>query len=337
MLNAFAFQPVDKPPLQYYLPDVGYYEHGEKLIRLCEQYPGDFGAYTPPAVIPAPPDGCLKDGAYYQCATDEWGTVCEYRVFGIMGHAVSFPLTDWARLDDYAFPAQPWYVTEPVETVCEMVRLHKEQYVFMDGGISLLERMSAIRGFENGLVDLYEDGMQINRLMDRLTDYYADRVKRLVAIGADGITLGDDYGTQRGLILSPELFRHAVKPRLARILKPAVDAGLYVHFHSCGYIEALLDDFKDLGVTSIWPQLPLFDMKRLRDRLRDLHIAIQIHTDRSNTMTHGTPHDVRALVEQEMRVFDIFNGGAWMYVEPDTGFPFTNIETLVKTIARYRK
>ena len=77
-------------------------------------------------------------------------------------------------------------------------------------------------------------------------------------------------------------------------------------------------------------------MHKLCDRLRDLRIAIQIHTDRSMVMTHGTPTQVKSLVEEEMKLFDIYNGGSWMYVEPDTGFPFENIKILVETIKSFK-
>jgi len=337
VMNAIHFKPVDKAPMLYCPSDAGYYEHGEKLIRLYETHPDDFGGFSRPAVIPAPREGTVVNGAYYDRRTDEWGTEWEYRVFGMMGHAIGFPLKDWDRLNDYVFPAQPWYMTDRLDIAMQKVNARKERYLFWDGSVALLERLSALRGFENCLMDLYEDSEEVNIFLDRLTDYFAQRVTRLVCLGADGITLADDFGTQNSLILSRELFRSALKPRFKRILRPAVDAGLYIHLHSCGYIWDLLDDFKDLHVTSIWPQLPLFDMERLRDRLRELGMALQIHTDRAGVMTSGSPMQVKALAKEEMRVFDILNGGSWMHVETDTGFPFENVETLVKTISGYRR
>ena len=161
-------------------------------------------------------------------------------------------------------------------------------------------------------------------------------VERSVKAGVDGISMGDDYGSERGMVMSPACWRRFIKPRLARMLKPAVDAGLDIHFHSCGQISAILEDLRELGVTSIWPQLPAYNMQELAERCRSLGLAVAIHTDRARTMTYGTPQDVRELVKREFDVFRMLEGGSWFYVEADNGFPFANIEALVETIAQWR-
>jgi hypothetical protein len=53
-------------------------------------------------------------------------------------------------------------------------------------------------------------------------------------------------------------------------------------------------------------------------------------------MTHGTPREVRDLVLREYEVFRMAQGGAWFYIEADNGFPFENLEALVKTIIELR-
>jgi hypothetical protein len=115
-----------------------------------------------------------------------------------------------------------------------------------------------------------------------------------------------------------------------------VDADLDVIFHSCGMILPILDDLREIGVNAIWPQLPLYDMANFAARCKGLGIAVAIHTDRANTMTYGTPGQVRALVEREYETFRMWEGGSWFYVEADNGFPYENIEALVNTIAQWR-
>jgi hypothetical protein len=53
-------------------------------------------------------------------------------------------------------------------------------------------------------------------------------------------------------------------------------------------------------------------------------------------MTFGTPSEVRDLVKREYETFRMHEGGSWFYVECDNGFPFENMEMLVRTIAEYR-
>ena len=77
-------------------------------------------------------------------------------------------------------------------------------------------------------------------------------------------------------------------------------------------------------------------MRDLAGRCRALGLAVAIHTDRANTMTFGTPEQVRELVRREYETFRMWEGGSWFYVEPDNGFPFENIAALVQTIAEWR-
>ena len=53
-------------------------------------------------------------------------------------------------------------------------------------------------------------------------------------------------------------------------------------------------------------------------------------------MTGGTAADVRELVLREYETFGLEDGGGWFYIEADNGFPYANIEALVKTVKELR-
>jgi len=78
-------------------------------------------------------------------------------------------------------------------------------------------------------------------------------------------------------------------------------------------------------------------METLAKRCRELELAVEIHTDRANIMTYGTPAQVRDLVYREFETFKMMDGGAWFYIEADNGFPYANLEALVQTIAELRE
>ncbi len=67
-----------------------------------------------------------------------------------------------------------------------------------------------------------------------------------------------------------------------------------------------------------------------------MQIAIALHTDRANTMTYGTPEEVRALVKKEFEIFRPDEGGSWFYIEPDNGMPFENLQALIEQVYSYR-
>jgi uroporphyrinogen decarboxylase len=331
VFNAIKGKPVDRPAVQYLYTPVGFYEHGEKLNDLYARYPGDFEPFERRPIPVLPPEAFDEEGRYFERITDEWGVTQEYRVFGIMGRAVDFPVKDLAHAGAYAFPPMPLCVSDPAAYKQKLSENKKNHFALGNGG-GILERMWAIRGFENLMMDLYEDSAEINSLMDRLADYHRIQIEAQVAAGVDGIAFGDDYGTQTGLLLSKDIFRHAIKPRLARMMEAPRKAGIPIHFHSCGRVLDLFDDFKDLGISSLWPQLPVYDLRELRNALQFYGFSIAIHTDRAVTMTSGTPGDVREKVGLENEIFKPRDGGAWFYLEADTGFPFENIKTLVEAV-----
>ena len=335
VINAITRKKVDRPAVQYAYFGPGYFEHGEKLNDLYEKYPGDFCAFARQPIPVVPPESFDPDGRYHVIAKDDWGATYEYRVYGMMGHAYNFPIKSKEDMATYDFPPLPAYTKE--SQALESLKAHfanvKKEYLVMAGaGGAYLERMSAIRGFENFLMDLYEDSGELNDFLDRLTDYYLENILAQIKAGAEAFSFGDDYGTQNGLIMSKELFGHAIKPRLKRLTDPIKQAGLFIHFHSCGKVLELFEDFRDIGVDSVWLQMPVYDMAELCDACREYGFSSALHPDRAFTMTHGTPSDVRELVLKINETFKPKDGGSWFYIEADTGFPFENIKALVETV-----
>jgi uroporphyrinogen decarboxylase len=331
-----SFNKPDKVPVQYYYCPVGYYEHGDKLNDLYATLEGDFGPFTrvePPVL---PDSDFNQTGGYHAFRRDEWGVLWEFRIFGIAGIPKEYPLADSEKISSYTAPPSPEVPEDIGEARKKALAARKDDYYHLHGCGSLFERMIALRPEADVLCDLVSDEPYIHELVDIIANHDAALVKEAVASGADGLSFGDDYGTERDLIMSPSLWRAFFKPRLKELFKPAVEAGLDVFFHSCGYVWELLPDFAEIGVTSIWPQIPAYDMKKLADRCRELGLALAVHTDRARTMTYGSPAEVRDLVLREYETFKLYDGGGWFYIEADNGFPWANLESLVNTIKEIR-
>jgi len=335
--RAMHYMPVDKVPVRYYYAPVGYYEHGEKLNDLFASLPGDFEPFRR-VPIPQPAKSDFDEqGRYYVEQTDEWGVTREFRIFGIQGIPSKYRLNTPEDLLQYQTPAPPSCEGEDYEAYAHSIRERiANDYYVTEGCGNFYERMIALYGDENVLCDMLTDEPELHVLADKIMAYNEQFVKRAIKAGADGISFGDDYGTERNLLMSPQCWRRFIKPRLQKLFQPAVAAGKDIHFHSCGQIMPILEDLREIGVTSIWPQLPAYNMKELAQHCRNLGLAVEIHTDRAKTMTYGTPEDVRELVKREYDTFQMSEGGAWFYVEADNGFPFENIEALVETIKYLR-
>lgn len=334
---AMHYRAVDKAPLQFKYSDVGYYEHGEKLNDLFATLPGDFEPFERKPIVGPLPHQIDENGRFHAFETDAWGVEWEKRIYGVAGIPCRYPLADPDALEGYRPPVAP----VPGSIGFEALKAHYAQrnaggFYTMHHCGGIYERLIALCGDENVLCGILMEDEHIEKVADMITENARKHAEAAVQLGVDAVEMGDDYGAERSLLMSPACWRRFFKPRLKYILEPAVRAGLDIHFHSCGMIGDILEDFRELGITSIWPQLPAFNMEELAKRCRELELAVAIHTDRANTMTFGTPQQVRDLVKREYDVFRMGDGGSWFFVEMDNDFPFENIQAQVETIAQWR-
>lgn len=336
VLAALDFTSPDVVPLEYHASPSGSYEHGERLHELWQRYPDDFGGGQRFPHPQPDPRWTNTQGQYRELRTDEWGVLWEFRRFGGGGHPVKGPLYDWSGLDEFKSPPAPAMSGPEFEREQARVRQVQQCYFVKSGWISIFEVMHAVRRFEDVLMDLAADGSEVNRLADLITECQLRRVEYLLARGVDAIQFGDDYATQTGLMMGLKLWRHFFKPRYEVLIKPIRCAGKKIFFHCCGHARKLLDDFADLGVHAIWPQISAYVPQEFRRACREARMAIALHPDRGDLMVRSSPREVRTAVFRLAEEYAVIDGGAWFYIEIDSGFPFENVQALIEAVADLR-
>ena len=328
VLAALEFRTPDFVPVEYHASPSGFLEHGSKLRRLWIEDPDDFGPvdrFTIPAVAPG-----------VRTWRDAWGVEWREQAFGAGGLPIDRPLVDWRALAGFRTPAIPAVTGPAFDEERSRVKRHRETHFLKSAWISLFELMHALRPFESVLMDIANDSAEIHCLADRLTEHHLLFIDYLLQRGVDAIQFGDDFGTQRGLILSPGMWRRFFRPRYEVLVRKIKSAGAKVFFHSCGRVQGLLGDIAALGVDAIWPQLNTYDLPGLARFCREARVSIALHPDRGDLMIRSTPDQVRRYVTMLAETFEVDRGGAWFYVEVDRGFPFANVEALTRTIADLR-
>jgi uroporphyrinogen decarboxylase len=335
--SAIEFRPPDVIPLQICAAPGGFHEHGQKLLDLIRQCGHDFGDPAAMALPPSPaPADYDANGQYHAIRTDEWGTTWEYLIYGVCGHPIGWPLDDLAKLATYRMPPVRPTSGADLENAKRAAAEHRKRYFLAHGWTNILERMVALRRFEDVLMDIAEGSPEINQLADRLAERAMREVEYGLALGADGIVFGDDFGTTETCLISPQSWRQFIKPRYKTLFEPIRRAGRKVMFHSCGMIWDLLEDMREIGVDTLWPQLPVYEMPSLAKRCRDLGIAVQLHPDRGDLMQRATPAQVHDYVLRMIDTFGTAKGGSWLYIEIDPGFPWANVEALFEVAMELR-
>ncbi|MEW6750875.1 MAG: uroporphyrinogen decarboxylase family protein [Candidatus Latescibacterota bacterium] len=335
LLATFDYENPDRIPVVYHPSTAGLHVHGQRLLDLFRRYPPD----NPISFegLPVPPPGTTDpDGRYHEFRRDAWGVEWEYRIFGVAGHPRRYPFASWREGRDYQFPPVAEPDSQAAAARAAEVAAQQQTYLVFDGGISLFERLHAVRPLEEVLVAMVSQDPDFLAFFARLVAYWHRVLDYLLAVGADVITFGDDWGTQTGPMVSPGLFRTLVKPRYAELMERVHGAGRRAFLHCCGRVGPLLDDFLDLGIDGYWPQITCYHAEELAQRCCQHRVAVYIHPDRQHLVPLGTPAQIDAYIRTFARRHRRLGGGGIFYVEMENDAPWENVQALIEAIHRYR-
>jgi uroporphyrinogen decarboxylase len=200
-------------------------------------------------------------------------------------------------------------------------------------GFSLFERAWTLRGMENLFLDMVEAPEFVDELLEVICDYNVALVEQAVQHDIDAIHFGDDWGSQRGLLMGPRLWERFLKPRLARMYGAGKQAGKYVTIHSCGKVQELFPQLIEIGLDCFNPFQPEvmdpYEMKRLHgDRL-----SFWGGISTQQLLPYGTPAEVRAEAKRMMQ--EVGKDGG-LILAPAHGIPGDakpeNIMALIETV-----
>jgi len=109
------------------------------------------------------------------------------------------------------------------------------------------------------MMDMMMEDDKATILLDRLTEHSSRTAAMYARTGHDIIGLGDDVGMQSSLMMSGELWRRWLKPRLAAVIDTikSIKPDALVLYHSCGFIEPFIGDLIEVGVDILNPVQPL--------------------------------------------------------------------------------
>jgi len=111
-------------------------------------------------------------------------------------------------------------------------------------------------GMENALITMLTAPEMFKAVIDRITQFYLDCGKIFYEATAgclDAVLIGNDFGSQCGLMVAPDDLRSFVFPGTRALIMQAKSYGLAVVHHSCGSIHPVIGDLFDLGADAIHP------------------------------------------------------------------------------------
>lgn len=194
-------------------------------------------------------------------------------------------------------------------------------------------------GMETALMNMLVNPDFFRAVIDRITDFYlrANEIFYESTKGKlDAVLIGNDFGSQNGLMVDPDLLRDLVFPGTKRLVDQAKSYGLTVVHHSCGSIAPVIGDLVALGVDVIHPIQALaagMDAPALKEQFYG-KVAFCGGVDAQYLLVDGTPRQVAEKVEELKALFPtgLVVSPSHEAILPD--IPPANIEAMFNALNR---
>lgn len=249
-----------------------------------------------------------------------------------------FPCAAMTAEQIRAYPSPPatsaaWYDYAGYAAKC---RPHQGKAILTSTGHSIYTwAMALLAPQDETLMMLYTAPDRVHAALDRMTDFHADFVERLLSAGPDVpqyVFFNDDVCSQRGPFYSPAMFDEFNAPRVRRIADIVHRHGRRLIQHCCGAVRNLLPNLIWAGVDLVHPVQPGLPGNDVVELARDFGRSIVLFRgmDMQQQMRTDSPGSI---TEFYRRLFDRFpDGGLVLNVWSMPDIPLENMLALRKAV-----
>lgn len=280
----------------------------EKYMELLDVLGNDFRDVSPRCLDP---ELAVENVKYGHVAAVVWE-----RFFRRQRPDAELPLAGVSTMDDLArltFPEADLYDYSGLEEQCRQY----EDYSLILGycAVDFLNGLGMMRGFDQVFLDIGSRDPVFLELVERRFRFMFEHIRcGLEAAGGliDFVHLGDDLGSQEGLLLSPNTFLELFGEKYRAIMDLTHRNGARVMMHVCGSIVGMIPTLIDLGLDV----LDVVQTNAVGMDLSDLKREFGRELTFSGTMCvqkvipFGTPAEVR---EEVLKRLDLFRDGGLIF------------------------
>lgn len=169
-------------------------------------------------------------------------------------------------------------------------------------------------GMEESMVLMYTEPAVIEAAVAHIEAYLLELYDAALKVCGEDIQffwLGDDFSTQRGMMIAPEMWRKFLKPTYAKLFDLIKKHEKLVWFHSCGSFEPVRGDLVDIGI-DVWETVQAHLEGNEPEKLKTefgKHVTFFGAINCQQTLSFGTEEDVRKEVRERIRVLGADGGG----------------------------
>jgi uroporphyrinogen decarboxylase len=237
---------------------------------------------------------------------DAWGNLWKRMKDGcVKGEIYKPALEDWSQLN--TFQAPEFDIAKGTVQLREAFAADTENRCKLAciGGW-IFDNARYLRKMEVYFLDMALYPEELHRLHGIVAGFYEKRIQAAGLAKADAIMIGEDMGTQQGLLFSPAMFREYFKDMYTRLVGIAHEYGMKVLLHSCGSNWQIIDDLLDVGIDCFQFDQPMvYDMDWLAAKFRERHGCLWSPTDIQKVLPTGNREYIEA---ETRRLVETFRG-----------------------------
>ena len=340
VLTALEHKSPDRPPCNYLgTPEVDErlknYFQADTIDVVLEELGVDIRIVDVPYI--GPKLRTWEDGRFM----NYWGHIRKpvRNETGTYNEAVELPYAAFKTAEDvekFGWPRADWFDYSKVAEDC---RKYLDYAVVFGspGNMDLINGTAFGRGVEQVMYDIaLEDPVGLACMEKRFQCCYERSERALKAANSriDIFWIGDDYGTQNALLVSPEKWRKLFFPRLKLMCQLGHKYGAKVMLHSCGSTRQIWPDLIEAGVDiydTVQPEAAGMDPAQLKYEFGD-RICFHGTISTQNTLPFGTADQVALEVRRRMET--VGKDGGFIVAPAHNIQPDTSVENI---LALYRE
>jgi uroporphyrinogen decarboxylase len=216
-------------------------------------------------------------------------------------------MTDPAAVDDFSWPDPALYIDR--EALLARVRsIPRDRASLVLLWSAHFQDSLAAFGMESAMAAMILAPEMYRAVIDRITGFYL-RANEIVYETTKGhldiALIGNDFGSQRGLMVAPAQLREFVFSGTRQLVEQAHAYGVKIVHHSCGSIYEIIPDLIELGADAIHPIQALaanMEAERLAREFGDT-VSFVGGVDVQELMVRGTPDDVARRIRELVGLF----------------------------------
>lgn len=289
--QTLAFENPQRAPRQLWvLPWAGMH-HGTELEAIRAAFPDDIVHAPAPARVPAPEQGDIYAVGTY---VDPWGCRFENIQAGVIGEVKQALVADW-QADRPKIHVPRELLTLDVEAVNRFCG-GTDRFVLSSCLARPFEQLQFIRGTAELYTDLLVEPKGFAQFFSQMHQFYCELFHLWAKTDVDALMFMDDWGSQSGLLIDPELWRRWFMPCYRDYIEIAHGAGKKAFMHSDGHVAAIYPQMVELGLDAFNSQVFCMGPETLAAFAGQITFWGEI--DRQHALPEGTPDSIAADVSR---------------------------------------